>query len=651
MAGEAADRPRLAPATWLVGQLDESALANPPWAVERAQLGYIQMGELAYHVAEHADGERTVGEIAHAVTLALGRPVSASDVNALIHTVLVPRGVMLPPGGDGPEDDLALDEPGADAYLAADPPARLNGHGQQRGRGSRASAAGTGMVGARAWVIGATALERLAAILMWLYWPPVMLVIAGVGLGLLTWLFAFHGLAGSMLEVLEQPILLAAALVLAGLAMGLRAIGRMVALYGAGARIERLRIARSVRHPRIALDVADDYGLSRSARLTVDVSGVYLQLVVAVALCLVGMLNGAEFLFLTVLVLTLTIAWSLVPFGRPGADRLLADLLLVPEPLVYAEQAADRLIPGSRAFARVLPPLKRWGWVTIGVYLWAAAVGLLVIGLTLMGAVPTVVATVLAALVMHVSDALGALGDRDGVAFAEGLFHATVLALVTFAVAVTALAWAGRLVGRVWAWGRASGRRQAVVWAGTGVAMLAILLLWVPVPRSGPNGTRSFRPLLGTPYRALSPISRGTIADVFAHPSDASTLQPESGETPSVTTDVGSGVDEAPPEQATPGTGASGTAGGTAPSGAGASGGAPAAEPAGATPGVRPPATPGGTPTTGPGAPPAVQPAAQPAAAPAAPPTAQPVAPPAAPPAPPTLIPAPPVSGGSPGPG
>ena len=110
MPGEAAERPRLAPSTWLVGQLDESALANPPWAVERAKLGYIQMGELAYHIAEHADGERTVGEIAHAVTLALGRPVSVSDVQALIHTVLVPRGVMLAPERCGPDDELALDD-------------------------------------------------------------------------------------------------------------------------------------------------------------------------------------------------------------------------------------------------------------------------------------------------------------------------------------------------------------------------------------------------------------------------------------------------------------------------------------------------------------------------------------------------------------
>mgnify|MGYP000985375702 CR=1 FL=1 len=57
MAGDSLERPRLAPSTWLVGRLGESALANPPWAVERARHGYISMGELAYHVAEQADGD------------------------------------------------------------------------------------------------------------------------------------------------------------------------------------------------------------------------------------------------------------------------------------------------------------------------------------------------------------------------------------------------------------------------------------------------------------------------------------------------------------------------------------------------------------------------------------------------------------------
>src|SRR3954447_2244643 len=91
------DRPALAPSTWLVGHLLESALEDPPWAVERPGHGYIPMGELAYRVAEQANGEQTVAEIALAVSAVLGREVTAGDVRALITMVLIPRGVVSDP--------------------------------------------------------------------------------------------------------------------------------------------------------------------------------------------------------------------------------------------------------------------------------------------------------------------------------------------------------------------------------------------------------------------------------------------------------------------------------------------------------------------------------------------------------------------------
>ena len=72
------------------------------------------------------------------------------------------------------------------------------------------------------------------------------------------------------------------------LAATVQGIGPMVALYSGGATIERMRISPSLRRPRFDVDVADDYGLSRWARLTVNVSGVYLQLVVALLLCILG---------------------------------------------------------------------------------------------------------------------------------------------------------------------------------------------------------------------------------------------------------------------------------------------------------------------------------------------------------------------------
>ena len=301
---------------------------------------------------------------------------------------------------------------------------------------------------------------------------------------------------------------------LAVLAAGLQAIGPMVALYGAGAQIERLRIRLSLRQPGLAVDVADDYGLSRWARLTVDVSGVYLQLVATLLLCLIGMLNGAEFLHLTVTLLTLNMLRLLLPFGRAGTIGCCPTCCWCRSRCSTPSRRSEA-DPGRPAFARVLPPLKRWGWVTIGLYLLATAV-VIVVGVSLLAAAPTVIATMLVALVIHISDTLGALGDRDVVGFFEGLFQVTVLAITEFVLAVVIVVSIGNVLAGVWTWSQASGRRRMVAGFGAVVSAVLVLLFWMPLPHTTSAGLRTFRPLLGTPYRSLSPISRGTIFDLFA---------------------------------------------------------------------------------------------------------------------------------------
>lgn len=515
---DTAERPQLAPATWLVGRLDESALESPPWAVERAGLGYVQMGELAYHVAEQANGEHTVEEIAAAVSAALQRPVGVADVHALIHTVLVPRGVVTALPGDTWLPDEAR---------PAEPPPRP---------GLR-PAASRPPVHER--VIGSAALERVAAVLMWLFWPPVTLVLAGLALAVLTWLFMMHGLAASVVDALAQPLLLLIALMLAGLLAGcLGPLGPLAALYSAGARIERLRVVLSLRQPRVVLDVTDDYGLSRWARLTVDVSAAYLQTVAALVFSFVAMAAGAEFLYLTVSLLALNALRLLLPFGRPGADRLLADLLLVPEPLRYAGQVLERWLPVRTGPARMLPPLKRWGWVAIWLYLLATAVVLAVVSLVVLRAAPTVVATILAALGAHISEAIGALGEREAVRFFGGLVRAGVLALLAFLLGVTAIVAVGRLVMAAIAWGQTSPGRRFTV-AGCAVAgALIVLLFWVPMPRLGASANRTPRSLLGTTYRPLSPIARGALPDLFGGPAVEEATSVQADEPPSVTNPV-----------------------------------------------------------------------------------------------------------------
>lgn len=508
--GERRDRPVLAPDTWLVGQLQESALEAPPWAVERRGRGYVEMSELSFRIAEQATGEQSIDEIATAVSTVLRRPVSAVDVAALVHTVLVPRGVVR--SADGSDDaERALDEvtdkpePGTPAAPVS--PAAM------RGRRGPFRVARAAPQPPRERIVGPARLEALASVLMWLFWPPVVLTVTALALAASFWLVGVRGLAGSVMHALAVPILLPVALLLTGLGAAVQGLGPMVALYSGGATIQRVRIAPSLLRPGFVVDVTDDYGLSRHARLMVNVSGVYLQLVVVLLLCTIGWAAGAEFLFLPAVLLALNILRLLLPFGRPGADRLLADWLLVQTPLRYPSQAFERFLPGSPGPARPLPPLKTWGRAVIWGYLAAVAIVLAVVGLAMLRVTPTLLATFWYALTVYLTGMFEALGARDAIGFLSSTFNAAILALTTFCLAVAIVVGVRMLLARAWSWSRETPRRRLLAGIGFGLLALLVAISWVPVRGWGGGG--SPRSLVGIPFRSLSDQSRGTIFDLF----------------------------------------------------------------------------------------------------------------------------------------
>ena len=477
--------------------------------MERAKLGYIHMGELAYRVAEQANGEQTIEEIAVAVSAAVQRPVSVHDVQALIHTVLMPRGVLHDPTGQWPADDDA-DDAAADESESGQPSSDPRRTPPAVTAGERRPP--------RETVIGPQPLEAAASILMWLFWPPVMLVITGIALTELLWLFGMHGLAPSIIAVLSAPILLPLVLVLAVVVAAAQPLGAMIALYGYGGTILRLRIVRSLRHPGLHVDVDNDYGLSRWARLIVNVSGIYLQLVLALLICLVGIATGVEFLYLSVALITLNILRLLLPFGAPNADRLLADLLLVQHPLRYAEQALEGYLPGLSSSPRSLPPLKRWGYVAIGLYLAAVIVALAYVVLAFLWVTPTLVATTVDALLAYLGGMAEAVGARNAVGFIGSLVNAALIGLTSFVLAVGLVVALRRLILDVRAWSLPSPQRRRLSMMGAGVAAVLLLLFWLPVSgfaASDDGRAAAPRSLAGATWASLTPMSRGVVSDLL----------------------------------------------------------------------------------------------------------------------------------------
>src|SRR5436190_14309392 len=88
-----ADRPKLAPDVVLHGLIEGSAFAEPQWLVERRG-AFLQVSELLYRVAEHADGERTVDDLARELTAATEWTFTPEIVTEIVARKLVPLGLI-----------------------------------------------------------------------------------------------------------------------------------------------------------------------------------------------------------------------------------------------------------------------------------------------------------------------------------------------------------------------------------------------------------------------------------------------------------------------------------------------------------------------------------------------------------------------------
>ena len=79
------ERPQLAPNIELSGQMQESGFKDRQWLIQRDG-HFIQVSELLYRIAEQANGERTLEEIAAGVTESTDWIVSGGNVHQLIQT-------------------------------------------------------------------------------------------------------------------------------------------------------------------------------------------------------------------------------------------------------------------------------------------------------------------------------------------------------------------------------------------------------------------------------------------------------------------------------------------------------------------------------------------------------------------------------------
>ena len=140
--------PKLADGIELLGRFEDSGFVDPPYLARRADGQVVQLTPLLHHVAEASDGRRTSAEVAERVGAAVGKDVTADNVDFLVEEKLRPLGVMAAADGSSPQ------------VAKADPLLALR-HRRQ--------------------VVSERAVWRIAGLFQWLFAPPlVVLVLAGL---------------------------------------------------------------------------------------------------------------------------------------------------------------------------------------------------------------------------------------------------------------------------------------------------------------------------------------------------------------------------------------------------------------------------------------------------------------------------------------
>jgi putative peptide zinc metalloprotease protein len=326
--------PSLAPGTELIGEYEGSGFKEPVYLMRRSDGQVIQSSRLLYLVAAEADGQKDFGEIASRVSLKFRREVSADNVRFLVKEKLKPLGVL-----------AATD--GANVKLERAAPALA--------------------LRFRVPILPERVVWALTTVFWPLFFAPVVVVVLAGFLVLDYWLFFVHGLAQSITETLHQPGLFLAGFATAFLSGLLHECGHAGACRYSGARPGVIGMGIYLVYPVFYNDVTDSYRLGRVGRLRTDLGGVYLNIILSLAMAGAYFLTGFEPLLLVAFMEQVAILEQFLPFIRLDGYYVVSDLTGVPDLFARIKPTLKSMIPGRGMDERVRE-LKPWVRVVVAVW-------------------------------------------------------------------------------------------------------------------------------------------------------------------------------------------------------------------------------------------------------------------------------------------
>ncbi len=291
--------PRLAAGTRLLGAYQGSGFATDSYLLGRSDGRMLMVSPVVYAVANRIDGRQTIAEIAAQVSEDLGRRLDPSGLAFLIEKKLRPLGVV---EGDG-------------AAAAAAPnagPALLS-------------------LGLRGTIVPPRAVVVLARILAPLFFTPVVIAVL-LGFVLIdVELLAHHSLTGSLVALLSHPGLLLGAFAVYMAGALFHELGHAAACSYRGARPGRIGVGIYMIMPAFFTNVNDSYRLGRTARLRVDLGGLYFSAIFVLGSGIYAWRTGSSVALVVAFLMQLGMLEQLLPFGRLDGYFAMSDLVGVPD--------------------------------------------------------------------------------------------------------------------------------------------------------------------------------------------------------------------------------------------------------------------------------------------------------------------------------
>ena len=322
----------------LLGDMRGSGYKRPPALVRRRDGQTITLTPLLYLLLQAADGTRTAERIATALSSALGRDLSAADVEFLLEEKLRPLGVLA--GEDGSQP----------THMKANPLLALR---------------------LKVVITNPVLTRRITAPFAVLFnrvvWVPVVAVFA-----LTTWWLYFEkGLASAIRDTFYDPKMVLVVWGLVLVSAGFHEFGHAAACKYGGAQPGAMGAGIYMIWPAFYTDVTETYRLGRVGRLRVDLGGLYFNAIFALITLAAWRYFDQDALLLVVGAQHLQMGKQLAPFIRADGYHVIADITGVPDLFAHIKPTLTSILP--RRLRKSTPPALK-PWARTVVVLWVLLV-------------------------------------------------------------------------------------------------------------------------------------------------------------------------------------------------------------------------------------------------------------------------------------